>query len=133
MVRYKDVPTSFLLDTHVFLWLMEENPRITKSLINTLKDPQHTLFLSIASVWELTIKKMKNGLEIPNDFDKVLKKGGINLLPIELKHVQGLEDLPPIHNDPFDRILISQARCDGYTLISADSKMSKYDVLLIKV
>ncbi|OGH15672.1 MAG: hypothetical protein A3C22_00155 [Candidatus Levybacteria bacterium RIFCSPHIGHO2_02_FULL_37_10] len=122
----------YLLDTHIFIWWMEKNKRLSKDIFNLLNNPQNQIFLSVASVWELIIKKAKKKLKTPKDVQGGIKASGFIPINIEMLHVLDLEKLPMHHNDPFDRIIISQAKIEHLTLITADKKIWKYNLALLK-
>jgi|SRR3989338_962061 len=122
----------YLLDTHIFIWWMEKNKRLSKDIFNLLNNPQNQIFLSVASVWELIIKKAKKKLKTPKDVQGGIKASGFIPINIEMLHVLDLEKLPMHHNDPFDRIIISQAKIEHLTLITADKKIWKHNLSLLK-
>lgn len=120
---------KFLLDTHIFLWAAYEPDRLSAKAIALLNDSDHELLFSAASIWEIAIK---NGLG-REDFKvdaRLLRRGLLDNdygeLAITSEHAVFLENLPPIHKDPFDRILVAQATVEGITLLTADSIVAKY-------
>lgn len=121
----------FLLDTHTAIWATEDDPRLSGLLRDLLADPAHELCLSIASVWEMSIKEGlgKLGLKVgvPKTVDTILRHR-VRLLPIELSHVLAVQHLPPHHGDPFDRLLIAQTKIEGLTLLSRDETFDQYGV-----
>lgn len=117
----------FLLDTHAFLWLMEQNKRFSKDIRIMLQDPENQIFLSVASIWEIVIKK-KKGLKAPKNIVEDTKNSGINILAIETSHVLGVEKLQDYHKDPFDRLLIAQSTVEKLTIITNDPFIWKYDI-----
>lgn len=121
----------YLLDTHVFIWAMEENKRLSQDIKSKISDPDNKIFVSVATVWEIIIKKRK-GLKVPGDIPAGIQKSNFILLSIDINHVLEIEKLPGIHKDPFDRILIAQAKAEGLTLITSDKKIWKYKIALIK-
>lgn len=123
---------TYLLDTHIFIWWMEKNKRLSKDIFNLINNPQNQIFLSAASIWEIVIKKAKKKLKAPKDVGGGIKASGFTPIDIEVLHVLGIEKLPLHHNDPFDRILISQARVENLTFITTDEKIWKYDLPLLK-
>ena len=123
----------YLIDTQIFIWWMEKNRRLSKNTFNLLNDPQNQIFLSIATVWEIVIKKAKKKLKTPKDVEGGVKTSGFMPINIEMLHVLGVEKLPMHHKDPFDRILIAQARVENLTFITTDEKIWKYDLPLLKV
>lgn len=122
----------YLIDTQVFIWLMEDNRKVSPEIRTLLQDPSINVFISIASIWEIVIKQAKGRLKIPKDIEKSIDELEFRVLPIEIFHVLGLRKLPNYHKDPFDRILISQAKVEKLTLISSDKKIWQYDLPLIK-
>ena len=123
---------KYLVDTHIFIWWMKQDKRIKKEIKSILQDPQNYIYLSIATVWEIVIKKKIGKLKIPHDWKVTLKESNFLLLPISLEHVYKLENLPLHHRDPFDRMLVSQAIVENATLITGDNKLWQYDVALLK-
>jgi len=123
---------GFLIDSHIFIWWMKKSTKIPQKLYGQLNNPNNRIYLSIASVWEIIIKKAKKKLKIEYDIEKGILKSRFQLLPIELKHLLKLENLPEFHKDPFDRILISQSQVENLTFITADPKIWKYKINLLK-
>lgn len=120
---------KLLVDTHLLLWAANAPERLPAKALTLLNNPDHELLFSAASIWEIAIK---NGLG-REDFQvdaRLLRRGlldnGYLELPITSAHAVFVESLPPIHKDPFDRILVAQATADGITLITADSVVAKY-------
>lgn len=120
---------KYLLDTHLLLWAAAEPKRLAKKARTLLEDPGNTLLFSAASLWEVSIKA---GLGRP-DFTvepAVLRRGlldnGYVELPISSEHAVVTGTLPPIHRDPFDRILVAQAQVEGITLLTADPMVARY-------
>ena len=123
----------YLIDTQFFIWLMEKSNKIPRSLLDLLGDPQNQIFLSVASIWELIIKKRKKKLKIPKNIKGDVKKSGFSILPIEIEHVMRLEKLPNLHSDPFDRILIAQSNAEDLILVTADGNMRQYNAKFLKL
>ena len=123
---------KLLLDTHVFLWLRNEPEKIPLHIMNVYEDMRSDVFLSMASIWEIQIKNQlgKLALDIPLNelIDQQCLKNGLQILPIETTHIYALKNLPAHHNDPFDRLILTQAQTENLTLISADSVFKHYDV-----
>ena len=120
---------NLLLDTHLLLWAASEPQRLPSKARTLLLDPANHLLFSSASLWEISIK---NGLE-RSDFNvdprrlwRMLLINGYRELPITSEHTVAVNDLPHLHKDPFDRILIAQARVEGLTLLTADKAVAKY-------
>lgn len=127
---------KLLLDTHIFIWSDEEPERIPQTQLAALGDKANDLVLSVASVWEMQIKTQIGKLRLRMPLEKIIdeyqRANGLQLLPIEYKHVVALNQLPFHHKDPFDRLLIAQAIAEDFTLVSADSRFSAYAVKLLK-
>jgi len=120
---------NLLLDTRLLLWAASEPQRLSAKARALLLDPANQLVFSAASLCEISIK---NGLE-RSDFNvdprrlwRMLLVNGYRELPITSKHAVAVNDLPPLHKDPFDRILVVQARVEGLTLLTADKMVAKY-------
>ena len=123
---------KLLLDTHVFLWLRNEPEKIPLHIMNLYEDMRSDAFLSMASIWEMQIKNQlgKLALDLPLNelIDQQCLKNGLQILAIETTHIYALKNLPAHHNDPFDRLILTQAQTENLTLISADSVFKHYDV-----
>jgi PIN domain nuclease of toxin-antitoxin system len=120
-----------LLDTHAFLWMDSDPSRLSAAAQTFIRDPVNTLLLSVASIWEMQIKLQLGKLSLTMPLAVKIgsqQTNGVQVLPVELNHVLALTSLPNIHKDPFDRLLIAQANCEGALLITADPVISKYPV-----
>ena len=120
---------QLLLDTHLLVWAMGEPERLDPALVRLLEDPMNTPVFSVASLWELVIKR---GLDRP-DFQleppvlrQALLEAGWRELPVEVHQVLAVGQLPGLHRDPFDRLLLAQAQADGLLLITADQQLAQY-------
>ena len=113
-----------LLDTHTFIWLDSSPDQLSTDAQDILYDPNNDLLLSMVSVWEVQIKAQLGRLDLRGDLAGIIQeqqeRNGIELLPITLPHVLALSELPSHHGDPFDRMLISQARVEDVILVSRD-------------
>ena len=125
----------FLLDTHVFLWWNEDNPRLSKKAKRIMADPRNTLVLSVASAWEIAIKVQLGKLRLPEDAASYVParaaRDSIEILPILLPHALALESLPMHHRDPFDRILVVQSQLEKLPILTADPAITAYPVSVI--
>ena len=125
---------KLLLDTHVFLWMMA-GENLSATARQALLEPQNDLYLSAASYWEICIKLSLGKLQLSPQwaevFDDEMKVNRILWLPVERLHCRRLLDLPHIHADPFDRLLIAQAQVENLTLMTADSSLRNYNVATI--
>jgi PIN domain nuclease of toxin-antitoxin system len=124
-----------LLDTHVLIWLVEGDKNLSVVARSAIEDEGNSLYLSIASLWEITIKLSLGKLDLQLSVDEMVKSflipGGIEVLQIETNHLSVLRDLPLHHRDPFDRLIIAQAQAEKMTLISADGVFGQYGVDLL--
>jgi PIN domain nuclease of toxin-antitoxin system len=127
---------KFLLDTHLLLWAAGTPENLSVAALELIEDTQNELVFSPASLWEIAIK---NSLGRP-DFQvdvRILRRGlldnGYSELPITSEHAVFLSNLPPLHKDPFDRILIAQATVEGITLLTSDSVVAGYPGSIRKV
>src|ERR1017187_9530279 len=120
---------KLLLDTHLLLWASEDSPRLSALASSLIADSENILFFSVASIWEISIKHAK-GLESfharPGTVWEGLLENGYAELAVHGKHAVAAGSLPPIHKDPFDRILIAQAMVEGITLLTADATIAQY-------
>lgn len=123
---------KYLLDTHIFIWWMEKNKRLPIDIKRLIDDSRNLAFISVASVWEIILKKRRKKLKVPRDIEGNIKKAGFSIIPIQISHVLLLEKLSFHHTDPFDRLLISQAKTEDLTLITHDRQIWKYDVDILK-
>lgn len=122
---------QYLLDTHIFIWWMEQDKKLSKEIRVFLDDPEIPIFLSVASIWEITIKIGKKKLQLNTDVEKGVLASGFTMLPITLPHVLEVQTLPHHHKDPFDRILVAQAKSEGLVLITDDPSIRRYEVKTI--
>jgi PIN domain nuclease of toxin-antitoxin system len=123
---------KLLLDAHCFLWLNSEPKRVSPTALAACLDAANPLHLSLISLWEIQIKQQLGKLDLSEPWSKMLQtqqhRNGLQTLPLSLPHIQALQQLPMHHRDPFDRMLISQARAEGMTLVSADQAFAAYEV-----
>ncbi len=124
-----------LVDTHIFLWAITDDPRLSIAHRNFYLDEANELYLSVASIWEMLIKSGLGKLALPlpaTDFlVRQMSKNRLGTLAIHASHLGELEKLPPLHRDPFDRMLVAQARVEAMPILSADPEMRKYDVAVL--
>jgi PIN domain nuclease of toxin-antitoxin system len=123
----------YLLDSHVFLWLDTLDHRLRAEHVQLLADPENELYLSTASIWELSIKRSLRRLKYDKPFADAAKEKGIALLPILAEHAEAVESLLRRHNDPFDHMLIAQARVEGLVLVTHDRILMEYEVPVLRV
>jgi PIN domain nuclease of toxin-antitoxin system len=125
-----------LVDTHLLLWASEASPRLSRGARKLISDPANDLIFSVASIWEISIKHAK-GLSSfhahPGTVWKGLLRNGYRELAVLGKHAVAAGDLPEIHKDPFDRILIAQATVEGLILLTSDTTVARYPGPIRKV
>jgi len=117
-----------LLDTHVLLWWLTDDPKLGPRTKNMLIRPNNTVFISAVSIWEMSIKSTLGKLQIPSDIVTVIDDEGFEQLPISLFHAHQAGQLKPIHKDPFDRMLIAQTQAEGLMLVTADTFITQYGI-----
>ena len=125
---------DILLDTHAIIWFFEGDNRLSKTAIDIIYNLENTIYVSIASVWEVAIKlstgklKFNGGIE---NFIETVCKNEFDLLAISPDHIKAIAELPFVHRDPFDRMLVTQAMVENITIVTVDENISKYDVSAI--
>ncbi len=120
-----------LLDTHVLLWWLAGRS-LAEDVEDAITDSETDVAVSAATAWEISIKKALGKLSVPDDLAEQLDRNGMTHLPITVRHAMAAGALPRHHDDPFDRMLVAQAQIEGWTLVSRDSRLSAYDVSLLR-
>lgn len=124
-----------LLDTHVFLWFITADPRLPTTFQIAIRHPANDVYLSVVSVWEAVIKHALGKLTLPASPSDYLPRQreahGIEALPVDEGAMSYLANLPPLHRDPFDRLIIAQALQHGLTVVTLDSEVAAYAVPLL--
>lgn len=123
---------KLLLDTHAFLWWTADDKALSRLARDAIGEQANTIFLSVVSIWEMGIKKSMNRLQMPENIEEEIERRRISALPVKVAHAVIAPQLPKIHGDPFDRMLIAQAQIEGLTIITRDRAFAKYDVKLLK-
>jgi PIN domain nuclease of toxin-antitoxin system len=121
-----------LLDTNVLLWWLAGNPQLGSEARTILADAETEVFVSAATIWEISIKLELGKLKAPKNMEREVEREGFSKLAITLSHGQLAGSLPKIHRDPFDRMLVAQAQLEDLELVSADPVFAKYSVRLIR-
>ena len=120
---------KLLLDTHLLLWAAGPTEKLSKSARRLLEDPKNELLFSAASLWEVAIKSTLGREDFRVDA-RLLRRGlldnGYQELPVTSQHAVSIDSLPPLHKDPFDRLLLAQALCEGITLLTTDATLASY-------
>ena len=123
---------NLLLDTHAFLWFIAGDARLKEEAKAHIKDTKNTVWLSVASLWEISIKTSLEKLSLAGPFTTLipqqLRHNKIDTLSISFTHLATLQTLPFHHRDPFDRLIIVQAQSEGLTLVTKDADIMKYSV-----
>jgi PIN domain nuclease of toxin-antitoxin system len=123
---------NLLLDTHVFLWWVGNLVRLSPQTQLLLQDPNSILYLSVVSVWEMQIKQQLGKLVFQVPLSEMIvrqqQQNEMKILPVQLRHVMELDHLPLHHKDPFDRLLIAQARIERFHFLSTDPVIDRYEV-----
>jgi PIN domain nuclease of toxin-antitoxin system len=124
---------NLLLDTHTFLWAIDNHPNLSQKAREAIVDGNNIVFISAATAWEIAIKKAIGKLKLPESgYLQELTLHRFTPLDITTEHALAIEHLPPHHKDPFDRMLIAQALVDKLTLITRDEKIKAYAVSVIE-
>src|SRR5205085_7863072 len=127
---------KLLLDTHIFIWWVDQPEKLSPAALSALEDEANELLLSVASVWEMQIKiqlgKLKLSLPLKELINNQLETNDLTVSPVALTHVLALDSLPFHHKDPFDRLLIAQSVEEELTIVTTDSQFSAYSVKLLQ-
>ena len=124
---------EYLLDTHIALWLLTDNKQLSPKARQAISSPNHRIYASVASLWEVAIKHKKYPDDMPLEsgtMARLLQQSNVLLLPIKLAHIVATETLPDIHKDPFDRLLIAQALSEPMRFLTHDEKLVPYSELI---
>jgi PIN domain nuclease of toxin-antitoxin system len=125
---------KLLLDTHILLWYLDNNPKLSEVWKRYIEDRHNSIAVSMASLWEITIKVSLGKLELQDDLttiENILRQQDIAFLPIRTPHLLYLLNLPFHHRDPFDRLIIAQAQAEQFTLVSDDGLFAAYSISLL--
>lgn len=125
----------FLLDTHVLLWWFFGDRRLSEKAVETIKDPDAAILVSSVSAWEISTKfrlgKLPQAGEVVRNFPALIRQARLEVLTISVEQALEAGGLPGPHRDPFDRMLIAQARLEGISLISSDPVFKRYSVSIV--
>ena len=125
---------DILLDTHALWWFLIGSEKMPDAVKESILNPENTIYVSIASVWEAAIKMSIGKLDFDGGIDRLIEaidNEGFLLLDVATKHIKTVKDLSFIHRDPFDRMLVAQAIVEGFHVMTTDSDIAKYDISLI--
>ena len=127
--------SRFLLDTHVVLWWLFDDHRLTALARSIIQNPANTIFVSSASGWEISTKyrlgKLPHAEEAVRNLPSLLRRARMDVLPITIEHALAAGALPGPHRDPFDRMLIAQSRIEGVPIMTSDTAFKQYSVELV--
>lgn len=124
---------DLLLDTHVFIWWDERDRRLEESAVAAVANADNRVFVSAASIWEISIKRMLGKLRFRPDAVEAVRLNGFEPLGITLQHADISGSLPLYHTDPFDRLLVAQAKVEGFVLVTQDRRLVPYGVPILGV
>lgn len=126
---------KFLLDTHTFIWFVQGNQRLSSAARTLIETPENQRLISTVSLWEIAIKMSLDKLDMDSPFNQLIPaqliNNNITILPITVVHLHGLIELPFHHRDPFDRLLIAQAKVEEIPLVTQDREFQAYDLQLM--
>jgi PIN domain nuclease of toxin-antitoxin system len=120
-----------LLDTHVVIWWLADDRVLGVEAADAIGDPDNVVFVSAVAGFEIAAKKKVGKLDAPDDLPEQLRESAFEELPVTLVHGLEAGRLPLHHKDPFDRLLVAQARAEGLVMVTADRMLSKYDVRIM--
>jgi PIN domain nuclease of toxin-antitoxin system len=124
-----------LLDTHVFLWWITDDPQLSVQIRRIISDIDNEFFFSAASCWEIAIKAQLGKIKLPakpdNFISEQLAVNAIQSMPVQSSHALHVFNLPPLHRDPFDRIIVAQSSLENIPVITSDFLISQYDIAAI--
>ena len=121
-----------LLDTHALIWWLTSSKSLDPQTLRALEDRSNRVYVSVASFWEMAIKAATGRLSIPPRIMVQLSASGVTILPIETPHAWRVATLPPLHKDPFDRLLVAQAMHEGLTLVTRDPWVAAYPIVTLR-
>jgi len=127
---------NLLLDTHVALWAITDSLKLSQKARDLILSPKTSVFVSAATIWEIAIKSSLGRGDMPvsaRNAMRYFQESGYRFLPIEAEHTLAVEELPPHHQDPFDRILVAQAMVEPMRLMTHDSQVALYSDTIIKI
>ena len=131
----KEKGSRFLIDTHVLLWWLFDDPRLSGPAFDIIKAPDNTILVSSASGWEIATKyrlgKLPHGGEAAHNLPSLLRRSRMTVLPITMEHALAAGALPGSHRDPFDRMLIAQGQIEGLPIVTSDPAFQQYPVKLV--
>ena len=124
---------TYLIDTHILLWWLSNDKKLVKKIRDLIANPDNQILVSAVTVWEIVIKKSLNKLKAPDNLKEILLANDFKLLPMNLEHALYIEYLPPIHHDPFDRLLIAQSIVENVVFVTADKIIPQYHLTCFNI
>jgi PIN domain nuclease of toxin-antitoxin system len=122
---------NYLLDTHIFLWMLADPARLNEKATGIIKNPHKSVYVSAVTAVEIAIKKKLGKLDAPDGLAAEIKSRGLLELPLRYTHGEAMQKLPDHHSDPFDRMLIAQAQCEGFIIITHEGRFENYPVAVL--
>lgn len=119
---------NLLLDTHTLLWWLSDDKNLSGKVRSAIQKPTNHVFVSSVSAWEISIKRAVKKLKAPSDLEEAVRDSHFEMLPILFSHARLAGELPFHHQDPFDRMLVAQAKVEKLVLVSEDTMIRKYSV-----
>ena len=123
---------NLLLDTHALLWWLDDNPTLSAEARDAIADGRNLVFVSAVVIWEVRVKQSLGKLQLPSNFREVLDSQAFDELPLTVDHAHRLAELPPLHRDPFDRMLVAQAMAERLTVVTRDPDIARYPVRTLR-
>jgi PIN domain nuclease of toxin-antitoxin system len=120
-----------LIDSHAFLWWSEASPYLSLAAHGAIADPTNEVLISVAALWELTIKASSGKLNLPTNLETMVTNQGFAVLSISFPHLRSLIVLPRVHRDPFDRMMIAQSLAEGMPIATRDRVFAAYGVQIV--
>jgi PIN domain nuclease of toxin-antitoxin system len=122
---------NLLLDTHVLLWWLNDDPGLSDKARKVISDGRNVVFVSAASTWEIRIKQALGKLRLPKSFRETLQLQPFMELPVTTEHAHAIFGLPDHHRDPFDRMLVAQAKVEHLAIVTRDERIKQYAVTIV--
>ena len=125
---------KLLFDTHAFIWWDSHRGNLSAPVLAACEDPTNSLYVSIATVWEMQVKAQLGKLQLRQPLAELLadqRSAGVRVLSVSVENVLEPANLPSVHRNPFDRLLVAQARRGGFRLVSRDPLVTQYEVLVL--
>lgn len=132
MAGRKSHRMNVLLDTHILLWWLADDPRLSERARQIIADAGNVVYTSSATAWEIAVKQALGKLRAEGNLEQEVREQGFEMLPITFAHAEELMGLPAIHRDPFDRMLVAQARVENLQLLTSDPQIFRYPANVIK-